>query len=300
MWAITSYYNPVGYKRRLSNYRIFRANLKVPLVTVELSFDGRFELTRDDADILIHLSGGALLWQKERLLNVAIKSVPQDVRTIVWLDCDVVFERSDWMDEADQKLRKAKIVQLYSDLIDLGPEGLKPSGKLRELPPSGHGIVSLGLKRQNAPTDNDARASLPGLAWAARRDVLEQHGFYDAMIIGSGDTSMFHAMHGQFAHEVERRLFNKNREKHYLMWARSFHETVAGNVDCVAGRIYHLYHGKFIHRKYRTRHNLMANFDFDPNLDLRIGENGAWQWARPRPDLEELLRTFFVGRAEDD
>ena len=73
MWAITTYFNPVQYKRRLSNYKIFRANLGIPLVTVELSFDGRFELTNRDADILIQISGGAVLWQKERLLNVALK-----------------------------------------------------------------------------------------------------------------------------------------------------------------------------------------------------------------------------------
>ena len=51
MWAITSYYNPVGYRRRLANYGLFRANIGVPLVTVELSFDDRFELTDQDADI---------------------------------------------------------------------------------------------------------------------------------------------------------------------------------------------------------------------------------------------------------
>ena len=53
MWALTTYFNPVRYKRRLSNYRIFRSNLHIPLVTVELSFDGHFELTKNDADVLI-------------------------------------------------------------------------------------------------------------------------------------------------------------------------------------------------------------------------------------------------------
>ena len=36
---------------------------------MELSFDGEFELEEKDADILIQLSGGAVLWQKERLLK---------------------------------------------------------------------------------------------------------------------------------------------------------------------------------------------------------------------------------------
>jgi hypothetical protein len=53
LWAITSYFNPAGYRTRLENYRRFRAHLTVPLVTVEASFDGRFELGPADADILV-------------------------------------------------------------------------------------------------------------------------------------------------------------------------------------------------------------------------------------------------------
>jgi hypothetical protein len=60
MWAITSYYNPLRYKRRFENYRTFRRNLTLPLLAVELSFDGEFELTKGDADILVQISGGAL------------------------------------------------------------------------------------------------------------------------------------------------------------------------------------------------------------------------------------------------
>ena len=44
LWAITCYFNPVGYRRRLENYRMFRQRLKVPLVAVELSFDEKFQL----------------------------------------------------------------------------------------------------------------------------------------------------------------------------------------------------------------------------------------------------------------
>jgi hypothetical protein len=299
MWAITSYYNPVRYKRRLSNYKTFRANLGVPLVTVELSFDGRFELSNSDCDILIQISGGAVLWQKERLLNVATKFVPQNARNIAWLDCDVIFERTDWMDEAEQKLNEVNVVQLYSDLVDLGPEGYRSNIKHNDLPSFGHGIVSLGLMQQNAATGEHVRFSLPGLAWAARREILEEHGFYDAMIIGSGDSSIFHAMHGQFEHELQRRLLTKTHEEHYLAWAQPYHKTIDGKVSNVAGRIYHLYHGKVINRNYRGRHGLLASFDFDPGLDLRIGANGAWQWARPRPELEGLLKTYFITRAED-
>lgn len=174
MWAITSYFNPARYKRRLSNYKIFRGNLGVPLVTVELSFDGHFELADDDADILIRLSGGAMLWQKERLLNIAIESVPQNAKNIAWIDCDVIFERADWMHEAELKLSEANIVQLYSDLVDLGPEGYQSNIKYHGLRPSGHGIVSLGLRQQNAAAGGRcavlfARLSLGGKEGNSRK-----------------------------------------------------------------------------------------------------------------------------------
>src|SRR5512143_3579916 len=92
LWAITSYFNPAGYARRLANYRRFRERLAVPLVTVELSFNGRFELGRRDADVLVQLHGTSVMWQKERLLNIAVKKVPRACNKIAWLDCDIVFE----------------------------------------------------------------------------------------------------------------------------------------------------------------------------------------------------------------
>ena len=126
MWALTTYFNPVRYKRRLSNYRIFRSNLSIPLVTVELSFDGEFELTKNDADVLIQLSGGAVLWQKERLLNIGIKSIPSAVENFAWIDCDILFGRSDWAKEAEEQLNERySIVQLFSKAIYLNKEGFR-------------------------------------------------------------------------------------------------------------------------------------------------------------------------------
>ena len=122
MWAITSYFNPLGSRRRLSNYRPFRANLTIPLVTVELSFNGVFELEKNDADILIQLSGAALLWQKERLLNLALKAVPTDVEHIAWLDCDVILKRKDWAAEAKKQLQELNVVQLFSEAVFLNPD----------------------------------------------------------------------------------------------------------------------------------------------------------------------------------
>ena len=55
LWAITSYFNPMCYRRRLANYRRFRDTLAVPLATIELGFDDEYELGPGDADLTLNL-----------------------------------------------------------------------------------------------------------------------------------------------------------------------------------------------------------------------------------------------------
>jgi hypothetical protein len=303
VWAITSYYNPVRYRRRLSNYRIFRANLGLPLATVELSFDGRFELTRNDADVLIQISGGAVLWQKERLLNLAIKAVPEDVRTIAWLDCDVLLQRTDWAGEADSNLDEFNVVQLFSEAVQVDPDRWE---KLPEPRASIPGVASLPDAHELLSVRRPEQFALkqvrfnPGLAWAARRTLLEGCGFYDAAIVGGGDSLMAFAMYGHADVLIERFLLGPTRRRHYLKWAVPFHEAIAGRIGHVPGTICHLRHGDVKNRAYFDRQDGLAGFDFDPDADLKVGANGAWHWARSRPDLENFLRRYFVDRAEDE
>ena len=114
IWALTTYYNPVRYRRRLSNYRAFRHALGVPLLTVELGYGNAFELGSADADILVQISGGAVLWQKERLLNVALDKLPRGVGVVAWLDCDIIFQREDWVSAALATLERFPVVQLFN------------------------------------------------------------------------------------------------------------------------------------------------------------------------------------------
>jgi hypothetical protein len=295
----------------LSNYRIFRSNLAAPLVTVELSFDGRFELTENDADILIQVSGGAVLWQKERLLNLAVKAVPSNARYIAWIDCDVVLERADWANEAKRQLEDFNVIQLFSDFAHLDPADYE-KGSVR---PNGQALVpgiaslsdaraQLALGRQEL---TDLKCALgkeqlwnTGLAWAAKRRLLDDYGFYDAAIAGGGDSYMVSAMYGQFGNAKTKFVLDAARQRHYLKWAMPFHEAVAERIGHVPGTIYHLRHGTIKNRAYLDRQQRLAAFDFDPEADLRVGSNGAWHWARPRPELEHFLAQYFVSRSEDE
>ena len=76
LWAVTAYFDPFGDRERLPAYREFRRRLRAPLVAVEIAFGDTFDLQEDDADIVVRLQGGAVLWQKERLLKQALRALP--------------------------------------------------------------------------------------------------------------------------------------------------------------------------------------------------------------------------------
>ena len=270
LWAMTSFFNPAGFRRRAENFRHFRERLAAPLIAVELSFGGPFELREGDADILIQLRGGDVMWQKERLLNVALAALPPDCRHVAWLDCDVIFERDDWPERAVAMLQSRPLVHLFrrihfmtrdvsKDLVgvDAGDGFLDSIVAGVEL-----GLDPLTVLSAMTATNNAVYAR--GVAWAARRELLDRHGFFDTCILGGGDTALFCAVHGRFDYYRDRHVANDAEVAHYQAWAEPFRRDVGGDVGVLAGDIFHLWHGKLGNRRRRERHEGLAPFGFRP------------------------------------
>ena len=120
-WAITTYFNPCGYRSRYENYLYFRQSLQVPLLTVELVYREGFELTPADATRPVQLRSAQVMWQKVRRLNLALAQLPPECRKVAWVDCDVIFERDDWAARTGQALANFAMVQPFDWVYDLGP-----------------------------------------------------------------------------------------------------------------------------------------------------------------------------------
>ena len=305
LWAITSYFNPCGYRTRLANFKTFRASLRIPLVAVELAYRETFELELADADILIRLRGVDVIWQKERLLNLALEAVPELCEAVAWLDGDVVFADPQWSRSALDALERDPVIQPYRMVYDLprgqGAEGLRAG-------PTDSGRISLasGMRTGTLPPEifRVQGASLrlrysPGHAWAARRSLLRQHGLYDAMVMGSGDKAMASAAFGHCHDSVVAFEFNDRQAQHYLDWAVPFHEAVRGHVGFTAHNLFHLWHGRLSKRSYGERYIGFDRFAFDPYKDVRLARNGCWSWATNKPEMHEQVREFFFRREED-
>ena len=304
IWAITSYFNPAGYLSRLPNYKAFRSKLAVPLVAVELSFTGKFELGLEDADILVQIAGGDVLWQKERLLNLALASLPADCDYVAWIDGDVVFLNPDWPAQAAAALDEFSMIHLYGESCNLAP-GARPGPGAGLCVPLCESVARKIRSGTVEPSDlyNTKfpllRKSSVGLAWAMRRDVLAGHRLYDACILGSGDRAIVCAGLGKFDYGIAAVGMRGRQIEHYLAWARPFSDAVRGNIGYIDGRICHLWHGDLMNRRYSLRHEGLAPFRFDPFTDIVIDPNGCWRWKGSKTEMHEYVRAYFESRKED-
>jgi hypothetical protein len=313
LWAITSYFNPMRYRTRRANYRIFRKHLTVPLLTVEEGHQGKFELDQQDATILVQIPSRDVMWQKERLLNLALKALPPECHTVAWLDSDILFERADWLQRGVEELERALMVQLFSRAyyllkeVDFSRSLTEQSYLQRRSTASG--LLGRVLEQNEFGPSLDilkahgmASDYSNGHAWMMRRELLEQAGFYEAMIVGGGDYVFLQAALGQF--EAVRvghgwTTLGSRQYSHFLRWAEGFHRVVQGRIGLVRGNIFNLWHGELLDRQYLARHRILTAHDFDPDQDIAIDKTGGLRWNSDKPALHQAVLDYFRGRRED-
>jgi hypothetical protein len=305
LWAVTSYFNPIGYTSRFQNYQLFRKHLAIPLLTVELSFNGEFQLTEQDADILVQIHGAHVMWQKERLINIGIEQIPAACKKIAWLDCDIIFGNHEWAEKAVRALEEFSLVHLFQERHDLKRDTKPDQLSSWPRPPTSESVIYKMARKEAAPEDLFSpnapleRRTTAGLAWASRRDVLLQHGLYDACVLGSGDRAILCAALGEFNCGARALLMNPKRIEHYGSWARPYYETVRGRVGYIPGRLFHLWHGELEDRRYASRHRRFVKFDFDPFTDIALTGSGCWRWNSDKAELHAFVRAYFESRHED-
>jgi hypothetical protein len=306
LWAITSYFNPAKYGRRFSAYKNFREALSIPLLTVEHGNAGELELTEGDADILVQKTGGDTMWQKERLLNLALDTLPESCDAVAWLDCDILFPDDLWIARLESALESVSLIQLFSQVNYLDPDWVPGDDMERHVErrrPSIASGVSSGQSAMQALA-HPSPAQRPGtyangLAWAADRAFIDEFRFFDACIIGGGDRAISCAAYGSFDHIFEWHRMNHSQQAYYLKWAVPFFSVVRSRVTSLEGVIYHQWHGKAADRGLPSRHLGLQPFGFDPAEDIAIDSDGCWRWNSEKPDMHKYIENYFSSRRED-
>lgn len=305
LWATTCYFNPAGLPSRRANYRRFRQNMALPLVTIELAFgDAPFVLDEKDAELLVQIRGGDVMWQKERLLDLAVTRLPETCRYVAWIDCDVIFARSDWPELALRALDRSRLVQLF-DAVHYLRRDAEDSVDVADTYATRTAMAS-AIAQGAAPgeilDEGDRKAfasTTPGFAWAMPRETIERCRFFDTCIVGGGDRAMIAAVYGQWDHVIKRQKMTPGHAESFRAWGETFRDAVDGAVASIPGDLFHCWHGSLDKRRMRERYEEIAMFDFDPARDIGLATCGAWEWTSDKPDLHQTVMRQFRSRYED-
>jgi predicted O-methyltransferase YrrM len=298
--VITSLFNIRGCQEKLRNFAFTSALLRlsgIPLIVVEcVSDDDPWDLS-PSSDVL-QLRASAALWQKERLVNCALSRVPPGCTKIAWIDADILFQNAAWAVRASELLSDYSVVQLGDRLIRLprGRHSYAGDGNVWE------SFGAVYLRHPNALLLGDfGLHGHTGFGWAARRNVLESVGLYDACIAGGGDHVMAHAFCGDWESACLTRMLGADSawHRHAVAWARRVYPLVRARLGVVEGAVLHLWHGELASRGHVHRYEAVRNAQFDPDLDIEIDQGGCWRWRSVKPPLHAAMADYLANRSTE-
>ena len=116
-------------------------------------------------------------------------------------------------------------------------------------------------------------------------------GLWPYAIMGGGDEYWIWAVFGKPAYfeplpyRMEANLWE------YITRVQKTHP----QISYIINPSFHLWHGDKKHRQYRSRNQILRDYDYDPN---QVTTNEILEWAYHSP-LVDAVETFFNNRHED-
>jgi hypothetical protein len=304
LYIITPVFNPFNFKSRYRLYAAFKIAMEkagVKLFTVEMAFGNKpFVVTTAENPMNLQLRTNQVLWQKERLINLAAKKlfhyVPES-RYIGWIDCDVDFSMPGWVEETLHRLTFLEVVQPFGSAVNLDPneeaQWCCPSS-IRAF------IDGRGFHQTPPLPVSYTYKGHPGLAWTMTRSAFERMGgLYDTCIAGSADTIMSNAIKGDWSVYLPGKP-SEGMIRSMKTWAEKADAVVSGKIGYTPGSVLHHWHGHSEKRGYEKRWDVLSYHQFDPAVDVTTDGSGLLQWVGNKPRLEDDIRRSLMSRNEDE
>jgi hypothetical protein len=300
MCVVTVFFNPAGFSSLLKNYFIFSEKIKqqgLRLITVECAFENSHFYIPEGPDVY-RLKSNSIMWQKERLINYGASKLPDDCKYYAWIDCDVLFHSDNWAEQACEKLKNADIIQLFKKVYYM-PKGMLEYDGSRI--PSMQSVIWQWKIHHNwlqRRRSRELNFSVPGFAWAARRDFFSDlGGIYDRNIVGSGDTFLVDCYLNSWDIHGFSSKFNDNMKSALMDYCKKL-QAKNPVVDYIPVDVSHLWHGSMKNRKYMDRHDVILKYDYDPLKDIILKDN-VFEWATEKTSMHEDIKQYFFDRKED-
>jgi hypothetical protein len=291
--------NPCNYARRYTLAKAFLERMakerNVALYVTEVIYpvlpNQQFHLTDPKNPRHSQLVGAMPLWSKENCINYTIQQkLPVDWKAVAWIDADVMFDNTHWVQETLQALSCADIVQLFTHCIDMDA-----SGNAMQV---FQGSMYQYVNGQNRGTS--IHYWHPGYAWACTRAAYNRMGgLYDASILGSGDDHLMRSLIGE---ESWITSVHGNSSEDYRATVHAFAQRSHGLcVGYVPGVIHHFFHGSKQKRQYRERWEILVQHQYQPSLHIFKDALGLNMMTPTFPlQMAVDILQYFLDRREDE
>lgn len=233
------------------------------------------------------------LWYKENLLNVGINILIEGgYENIAWLDADIVFEDSYWIQDTIESLRHHNLCQIFSRAYELN----KLKHNFRD------GCVRYWKSTGNLlPIDTLYHT---GYAWACKASILKECKLYDKCLLGGADSliwlSSFNGVVGNFFELLKSHPFYllglDGFFNDFQKWSKLWGSLIDGNVGHIYCPIDVLPHGLSKGRQYISRYQYLIDSKYNPNNDTFYKEGIIFS---SNEKLKSFGKKYFSLRKED-
>jgi hypothetical protein len=274
------FFDYTGSTRILINYLYMIEKMKlanIPVFTMELVIHGK----RPKISDAFHVYASSYLFQKEHLIRLLEKKVPDTFTKLVCLDADLIYTNPDWYDMLSETLDTCNIVQpfSYAHWLDITYKNIEKSAlACTYLKNKTHGFWS-----------NKTREYHPGFGWAFTRDWYQASGFYDLSIVGCGDSIFAYTISKLEFITEKTKLYRKTRDE----WASKISDITIGFLDI---EIYHLFHGPLTKRQYMSRDEPFEHIE-DVASIIEYNEDGVIELTNP--ELNQAMLDMWLRRDDD-
>jgi hypothetical protein len=292
LYIIVPYFNFIGFESRRQLFvqfiSEFQIQKEIKILVVEM--DGPTPLPPLKVWKHIHVPMTNYLWVKENLINIGSVHLPDSWKYIAWIDADISFLNSNWIEDTITCLQFYDMVQLFQSALNLGPNG--ECVKVDK----GFGYMHTGSGTKYSGTDKYGHWH-PGYAWACTRFCWNtMGGLIDWAVLGSGDRHVAMAMAG-----IVHMSYPRGIHTSYSKLLDDFQIRCENlKLGYVQGTIVHRWHGSLENRKYKERWQILTSHLYNPAKDIEFTEEGVIKFTQQGKRMERDIMKYFMNRNEDD
>jgi len=285
--------NPARSRTTIKLYSNFKQQVEksnVKLITVECALDNSpFAVTRPNYEPFnIQVRTHSNFFQRERLINLALKKLPLDAKYVLICDPEVEFSNENWVNDAIKALNIFRAIQLFEDVVYLSPTRTETK--------KAKSFAYLNFKKESPLERSKFEESTfaCGFGWGFRIEAIRDvGGLIDFSPIGNNDKITAYCLAGRSDEYIPKDI-NEHFHDGVKNWENKAKDTFLHGIGFIPGTIRVNYSKTNKEKSPYERWDILLSNDFDPRNDIVQEDGGSYKLEGSKVKLGNDLKDHFT------